>query len=442
MSDRITNSNYMPLDGIRALELAEIWAGPFCGLLMGDMGAEIIKVEAIQRIGRGPIAPKEGSAGYPEGDPGKAPWNRQGMFNAVNRNKLGITLDLGSEEGKEMFLDLVNISDVVFTNYSNGVMERLGLGYDTLRKVRPAIIVLFTPGYGNSGPYRNFRSMGMAIDAISGHSSLRGYPDEELNTNSLVHHPDAVAAATASFAISAALYNRTITGKGQFIDLSQAEAFAPHMGEMFLEYQMTGKERSRRGNSHPVLAPHGCYRCEGEDKWITIAIESDTKWAKMCEIMNAPSLAINSKFSTTSSRQKNKSLLDKTITEWTSTRDRYKLFYLLQEAGIASGPVLNSGEDAYQDPHLQERQYFQVVSHPEAGVFPLSGPIWRYPLKDPQDLPHNPAPTLGQHNSYILSEVLGLPNEDMEILAKKDIIGTDPLLGSDMGGIRRLKSEK
>ena len=143
-----------PLRGIRALELAEIWAGPFCGVLLGDMGAEVIKVEALQRIARGPISPAPNTAGYPDYDPGERPWNRQGNFNATNRNKLGLTLDLTTEQGVSAFKELVAISDIVFTNYAFGVMDRLGLGHEVLRRIKPDLIVLFTPGYGNTGPYR------------------------------------------------------------------------------------------------------------------------------------------------------------------------------------------------------------------------------------------------------------------------------------------------
>ena len=285
-----------PLRGIRALELAEIWAGPFCGVMLGDMGAEIIKVEALQRIARGPLRPAPNTPGYPDYDPGERPWNRQGNFNATNRNKLGITLDLTTEQGVDAFKELVAISDVVFTNYAFGVMDRLGIGQDVLRAIKPDLVVLFTPGYGNTGPYRGHRSMGMAIDAMTGHSALRGYPDLDLSHNSLVHHPDAVGAATAAFAICAALHYRARTGKGQFIDLSQAEAFMPHMGETFLENQMSGKSRERRGNSHPRMSPHGCYRCLGDDAWVAIAVRSDDEWRRFCDVIGQPNLATDARF--------------------------------------------------------------------------------------------------------------------------------------------------
>ena len=190
----------LPLEGVRSLELAEIWAGPYCGVLMGDLGAEVIKVESMQRIARGPVRPPAGSAGYPDADPGERPWNRSANFNGLNRNKAGLTLDLGTPLGAKAFKELVSVSDVVVSNYAYGVLtEKFGLDYETLRRVKPDIVMLLMPGFGNTGPYRRYRSMGMTIDALSGHSALRGYPDQDLSTLSLVHHPDAVGGATAAF---------------------------------------------------------------------------------------------------------------------------------------------------------------------------------------------------------------------------------------------------
>jgi len=441
-----------PLSGVRALELAEIWAGPYCGALMGDMGAEIVKVEAIQRIGRGPIHPNLDVAGYPYDGPGERPWNRQANFNAISRNKVGLTLDLGSKEGRESFKDLVSVSDVVFTNYAFGVMDRLGLGYEELRKVKPDLIVLFTPGFGNTGPYKRFHSMGMAIDALSGHSALRGYPDMDLSNNSLVHHPDAAGGVTAYFAICAALLYRARTGIGQFIDLSQAETFMPHLGEVFLEEQMTGRPRERRGNRHPDMAPHGCFPCAGEDKWVTMAIRNEGEWRSLCQIMSMPHLADDERFATLSLRLKNQNALDDVIRQWTSPQDNYEVFHLLQGKSIPAGPVFDCGADTLEDPHLQARDYFQVVTHPDAGTYPMSGPIWSFldyehsqasiehePIQ--REKRHEHAPLLGEHNAYLLGEVLGYSDERMQELEERQVIGTVPLEGADMGGVRRVQRE-
>ncbi|MCH7624372.1 MAG: CoA transferase [Chloroflexi bacterium] len=428
------------MEGIRALELAEIWAGPFCGSLLGDMGAEVIKVESIQRIARGSLNPTPDAGGYPGDGPGDRPWNRAANFNALNRNKLGLTLDLSNPQGVEAFLDLVSVSDVVFTNYAYGVMDRLGLGYETLRNVKPDLIVLFTPGYGNTGPYKTHKSMGMAIDALTGHTALRGYPDLDLSTNSLVHHPDAVGGVTAVFAVCTALFRRARTGEGQFIDLSQAEAFMPHLGEIFLEHGMKGAARERGGNRHPNMAPHGCYPCAGDDEWVTIAVRNEQEWKSFCEVIGSPELADDERFYSLQARLDNQDELDGLVSEWTSSRDRYDVTDLLQREKIPAGPVLDCGGDTYGDPHLQARDYFQVVSHPEAGTYPMSGPIWS--LASQESKRHEPAPTLGQHNSPLLRDLLGRSSDELRELEDEKVIGTVPLVGSDMGGVRRAARER
>ncbi len=425
----------LPLEGVRALEVAEVWAGPFCGTLLADLGAEVIKVESVQRIYRGALRPRPDTPGYPEGGPGERPWNRVANFNAVNRNKLGITLDLSDPEGVEVFKRLARVSDVVFSNYVYGVMESFGLGYEALRQMKPDLIVVTMPGYGNTGPYKRYRSMGMTIDAITGHSALRGYPDLDLTHLTMVHHPDAVAGATAAFAICAALHYRARTGKGQLIDLSQAEAFMPHMGEIFLEYAMTGRDRERRGNKHPAMAPHGCYPCSGEDNWVTIAVRDETEWRAFCGALGEPELADDARFATLEARLRNQAALDEIISRWTATRDRYEVMRLIQARGIPSGVVLNSGPDTYDDPHLQARGYFETVAHPEAGTHLLSGSVWKF--REARQPPQRPAPTLGQHNADILGELLGLSEDYLKELAARDIIGTTPLEGADMGGVRR-----
>ena len=294
-----------PLEGVRALELSEIWAGPFCGCLLGDMGAEVIKLESIQRIARGPLNPPINTPGYPNNDPGDTPWNRQGNFNSVNRNKLGLTLDLKTEDGVNVFKDLVSTVDIVFCNYARTVMENFGLGYEVIKQIKPDIIFMLMPGYGNDGPYKNYRSMGMAIDAISGHSFLRGYPDIDQSSNSLVHHPDAVAAVNGLLALTTALIRKTKSGEGQFIDMSQAESFMTHLGEIYIENQINSEVRERRGNRHPNMIPSGVYRCIGDDNWIAISVRNETEWEKLCDLID-PHIMKDSLFLNKTLRLKNK----------------------------------------------------------------------------------------------------------------------------------------
>ena len=425
-----------PLSTIRALELSEIWAGPFCGCLMGDMVAEIIKIESIQRIGRGPINPPSNAGGYPDDDPGNDPWNRQSNFNAINRNKKSLTLDLKTEQGLNAFKDLVSQSDIVFCNYARTVMENFGLSYDEVRKIKPDIIYMLMPGYGNTGPYADYRSMGMAIDAITGHSFLRGYPDMDHSSNSLVHHPDAVAATNGVMAIASALVHRTKTGEGQFIDMSQAESFMTHLGEIYLENQMQSFSRRRRGNRHPDFAPQGVYKCSGEDNWIAISIKSDADWSKFKATVGNNNLN-SDVFDTLAGRQQHHDQIDKVINEWTYSQDRYDVLNRLQSDQITSGVVLDCGSDSYADPHLNERDFFQIVEHPSAGIYPMTGPIFKFESSNGHVI-HNPAPCLGQDNMYVLKEVLGYGNDKITQFEANEIIGTVPLPGSDMGGSRRV----
>ncbi len=435
----MTIHNGHPLSSIRALELSEIWAGPFCGCLLGDMGAEVIKIESIQRIGRGPINPPPNSGGYPDDDPGKDPWNRQSNFNATNRNKRSLTLDLKTPEGLNSFADLVSQSDIVFCNYARTVMGNFGLSYEEVRKIKPDIIYMLMPGYGNDGPYADYRSMGMAIDAITGHSFLRGYPDTDLSSNSLVHHPDAVAATNGLLALTSALVYRAKTGKGQFIDMSQAESFMTHLGEIYIENQMLNTPRKRRGNRHPDFAPQGVYKCRGEDNWIAISIKTDEDWSRFKAIVEDNYLS-SQHFKTLSGRQQGHNHIDKIINKWTYGQDRYEVLNRLQKAEIPSGVVLDCGADSYADPHLNERDIFQVVDHPAAGLHPMTGPIFKFNSTEGQVI-HNPAPCLGQDNMYILKEVLGYGENKINLLEANEIIGTVPLTGSDMGGSRRIANK-
>jgi crotonobetainyl-CoA:carnitine CoA-transferase CaiB-like acyl-CoA transferase len=429
-----TNNNRRPMKGVRALELSEIWAGPFCGSLMGDMGAEVIKIESIQRIARGPIKTDSPSSDYPDSDPGEQPWNRQSNFNGTNRNKLGITLDLGTPKGVETFKELASVSDIIFCNYARRVMENFGLGYESIRKIKPDIIYMLMPGFGNTGPYKDYRSMGMAIDAITGHSHLRGYPELDHSSNSLVHHPDAVAGVHGVAALSTALFHKTRTGSGQFIDLSQAESFMTHLGEIFLEYQMTGIPRQRTGNRSRDFAPQGVYRCAGEDEWVSISVCEESQWNKFKKIIGL-SEPVYSSFNTSTKRIENHDALDEFVNRWTRGKNKLDVMMELQKHGIPSGAVLNCGPDTYENQHLSERDFFELVEHPQAGIFPMSRGIFRFADIDLAN--QSPSPCLGEHNTQILENLLGISGGNIRDMELEKIIGTIPLTGSDAGGSRR-----
>jgi crotonobetainyl-CoA:carnitine CoA-transferase CaiB-like acyl-CoA transferase len=433
------NSRNLPLAGIRVLELSEIWAGPYCGCLLGDMGAEVIKIESIQRIARGPLNSPEGAAQYPDGHPGAEPWNRFAIFNATNRNKKGLTLDLKTPKGRDAFKKLAAESDIILCNYARTVMENFQLSYEEIYEVNPKIIYMLMPGYGTTGPYKDYRSMGMAVDAISGHTFQRGYPKLQQSSNSVVHHPDAVAAINGTFALTTALIQRENTGEGQLIDLSQSESFMTHMGNMYLEEQMNESGIKRKGNRSTEYAPQGVYKCLGNDKWISISILNDLQWSKLAKLIDS-NLMNNEKYNTKTKRLTSHDELDIIITAWTSKLDNYNAMNQLQTIGIPAGAVLNCGPDTYDDPHLNERDFFQIVEDSTAGIYPMSGPVIRF-QNSSTEIIHNPAPSLGEHNEYILKNVLNYSDADIKELEKLEIIGKTPLKGSDMGGSRRLESK-
>ena len=429
-----TAVNKRPLHGVKILEFASILAIPSCAVHLSDMGAEVIKIESIQRIGRGPINPPSNAGGYPDDNPGNDPWNRQSNFNAINRNKKSLTLDLKTEEGLNTFKDLVSQSDVVFCNYARTVMENFGLSYGEVRKIKPDIIYMLMPGYGNTGPYADYRSMGMAIDAITGHSHLRGYPELDHSSNSLVHHPDAVAGVHGVAALSTALIHKTRTGIGQFIDMSQAESFMTHLGEIFLEYQMTGEPRQRYGNRSPDFAPQGVYKCAGEDEWVSISVCDESQWNLFKKLLGL-SESIYPCLDTVKKRIENHNTLDDLINRWTQGKNKNDVMMELQNHGIPSGAVLNCGSDTYENRHLNQREFFELVEHPQAGIFPMSRGIFKFADTKLSNQRHSPC--LGEHNTQILQNLLGISHENVNDMEINEIIGTLPLSGSDTGGSRR-----
>jgi len=265
--------NKLPLEGIRVLDFTVVWAGPFAAMLLADYGAEVIRVESLRyfpSVTRGLMPhpdqaiirtmPGYGAA-YPDRDPGARPWNRHPMFNPHARNKLGMTVDLSRAKGRELFAQLVSISDVLIENHSARFMENLGLTYEVLSRRKPDLIMVSMPAFGMSGPYKYYQGFGINVESICGLTWLRAYPDADLTDTSSTLHMDAVSGAGAGFAIMAALLYRRRTGKGQFIDFAQAENLMQSIGETLMDYTMNGRVQTSLGNRHPMMAPHGCYPC-------------------------------------------------------------------------------------------------------------------------------------------------------------------------------------
>ena len=406
------------LEGYRILDFGTAVAGPMAVQILADMGAEVIKVESRKsldglRLGR-PIVGDDIAGG----DEGKWP-DIQPSFHGVNRNKLGITLDIKHPEGLLLIKRLVEISDVVADNFSPGVMARAGLDYDSLRKIKPDIITVSLSGVGQYGPISNATTYANNILAFGGAGSMIGYYGEQPLGMCSLYYGDSNASVHAAFAVLAALYYHESTGEGQQIDLSEAEASTSILGEPIMDYIMNGRVRGPQGNRHPFMAPHNNYRCKGGDKWVSIAIKDDAEWQNFCGAIGNPELASEKKFADGFSRWNNQDELDELVTNWTTNYTPYEVMDILQKAGVAAVPVMDV-EDQYFDPHLKERHACIEVEHPLIGLEVLYGIPWK--LSETPGQIRRVAPSLGEHNDYVFGELLGLCPKEIARLTEEKVI--------------------
>ncbi|MAX58265.1 MAG: hypothetical protein CL755_05385 [Chloroflexi bacterium] len=421
-----TNSadSNQPLKNYRVLDLSRIWAGPYCTKLMADMGAEIIKMESLSVYdsNRGPINPARGIAAYPDGEPGDEPWNRNGWFNCLHLSKYGITLELTSETGRNVFDQLVSISDVVIENFRQGSLERLGYSYETLRRLRPDLIYVSMPAFGNSGPWQKYLAYGIGQEQLSGMAHMTGYRGEG-PMKSGINHGDPITGSHAAGVLLAALRYRKRTGKGMYIDVSQQESAVSLIGADVLAYQLTGEEPQRRGNRSPYFAPHNSYRCAGEDRWVAIAVTNDEEWRQLAQLVGGSELSADPRFATLAGRLENEDQLDDLISGWTVDKKAYDLCHLLQREGVPASPVMG-GPDLLADPHYAARGTFVRVNHEQVGEKTYPGIPWK--MSATPGKARWASPTLGQHNRQIYGELLAMPTDDITALEEQGIIGTIP----------------
>ncbi len=416
----------LPLEGLRVVDVSMWFAGPMASRLLADMGAEVVKIESLRHIDpwRGPARiSAQFAALMPEGMViPERPYNRSAGFNLQNRNKLGLSLDLSTEPGNDVFKRLVEISDVVLENYSPRVMASLGIDYPVLKEINPRIIMMSLPALGRNGPDRDHIAFGQTIDCMSGMAYLSGYLGEEPMLQSGLSYGDPLSGMNAAFAILAALRHRRRSGEGMHVELSQVEGLVAFNADWIMDYTMNGRVRERMGNRHPSAAPHGCYRCRGEDSWVAIAVESDDVWQRFCRVVGRPAWAADERFADTIGRQRNQDELDRLVEGWTVTQDHYEAMRTLQEAGVPAGAVLDAKE-LVEEPHLNARGLFEEVTHPEVGTHPYIGMYARF-SKTPGSI-RTPAPCLGEHNQYVLGGMLGMSEEEIERLEELGIIGTE-----------------
>lgn len=420
-----TTSNKPALQGLRILDLSQVAAGPYSTMFLGFMGAEVIKVESLSRmdINRGKARPgPDDLRVYPNGDPGERPWNTTAHHVHRNINKKSVTLDLSAERGKELFRELVKVCDVLVENYRGSVMDRLGLGYDVVSELNPQLIYMKISSQGATGPEANYGSLGSTLEQTAGLASITGYEDGLPLMTNLVY-PDPVVGILSFGALMAALRRRLKTGTGCLVDLSQREVTTMLLGESILDFSVTGRVAGTMANRHRDMAPHGVYQCSDDDMWVAISVGSQEEWEGLCRAIGQPELVTDARFSDSKSRFGNQDALDKVISAWTEHQGHYEAMHMLQTQGVPAAPVVK-GSEAINDPHLEERGFWDVVDHPEAGTYKQVTTPWLL-SKSPRQQ-STPAPGLGEHNYQVLNGILGLSQSEIDTLVEEGITGDTP----------------
>ncbi len=423
-----------PLQGVRVLDLTRVWAGPLATRILGDLGADVIKVEAAWSRGPATRPARDGALShlFPEDEVGERPFNRSAAFNKMNRNKRSLTLELNDPEAKRLFERLVERADVVCDNFSPRVMPKLGLDADRLREINPRLVAVAMPGFGHSGPYRDRLAYGPLIEASMGltsHIGYRGGPP----CRSGVAWPDPVTALHTAVGTLAMLYRRSRSpeGAGGTVETPMVEATATTFGDSILTAQLRGAAEPRRGNRHPRRAPQGCYPCRGDDRWVAISVEDDRQWRALCGLggleASLASLSLEE-------RRAEEDRIDDLLADWTRGQERDALAERLHRVDVTAAPVAD-GRDLAESPFLEARGFWAEVDHPEVGRRRYPGLPIR--LSATPATYRRGAPCLGEHNRDVLVEVLGFDDARVDELERAGVLRDTPPDGATGRGIKK-----
>jgi crotonobetainyl-CoA:carnitine CoA-transferase CaiB-like acyl-CoA transferase len=389
------------LKDLRILDFTRVLSGPFATRILGDFGAEVIKVQSKRTA--------EGTEG-----------NLSTYVSTWNRNKRSITLDMTCPEAKALILRLVKISDVVVENFSPRVLKNWGLGYEDLKPQNSKLIMLSMSAMGQTGPWKDHVAFGPTLQSMAGLTYLTSFSEKALLGIGF-SLSDLIAGLYGAIALLGALENRDQTGLGQHIDLSQYEAICTTIGPALMDVLANDEDLLPRGNDPDTLeaAPYGCYQCSGHERWCVIAVYSEKEWQAFCHVMGNPPWTRSEKFRSLAERAAHKVELDDLIRKWTIKREAGEVVDLLQDAGVPAGVVQNA-EDIAKDPQLCARSFFKKIRHPEIGEsFTDTQPIR---LSDPPEMPWKEAPQLGEDNYYVFGELLGLSEREINEYITKGII--------------------
>lgn len=396
-----------PLSGIRVIDFTWAWAGPHGVQLLAMLGAEVIKIESMTRLDHSRVRSLMGGAST-AGPDGAA------IFGELNAGKLSLRLDLRKQKAQEIVHRLAALSDLAIQNMRPGALDRLGLGYESLRAVNPRIIMISSSAVGETGPERTYAGYAPIFAALSGIADITGYADG--GPIPLSGAVDLRVGTAVAFAALVALHHRNQSGEGQNIDISSTELMSSLMGEAFLGYEMTGRVPRRMGNGDEIMAPHGCYPCAGENQWVSIAIGNEEEWCALRGAIGAQELQ-DPALEDPGVRRQRQDRLDSVIADWTRQRSVGAVTENLQRLGVAAAAVLRPS-DVAADPHVRERDVMQPIDHPVLGQRLVVGPPWRMEGAAIRMR----APLIGEHAGYVLGGLLGMETEEIEALERDGVL--------------------
>jgi crotonobetainyl-CoA:carnitine CoA-transferase CaiB-like acyl-CoA transferase len=412
------------LAGLRVIELSEVWAGPTAGSLLGDLGADVIKVESYPRNSQTRTL-VDGGPGTAPGD--GPPYERSGIHHLANRNKRHITLNLRHQDGAEPFRRLVRGADLLYEGYSAGTLERMGWGWDVLREINPRLVMVSMPGWGKAGPYQGYVTLGSGLDASAGHTAVRGYPGDSPEETRSIYHSDATGALTLIFAALTGLRQREHTSEGCFIDMSQIEVLVAHMPGLFAEWTLLGRKPAPLGNVDPHIVPHDAYPATGDDQWVFVAAETDAQWAGLARALGHDDWAADGHpWATVTGRLAARAEIDVAIAEYTRARSAEDAAASIQEAGAIAAPIVNPPE-LLASPHIQARNWIQWVTHRYAGTNAMPGFLWSI-AQDPPTW-DRPSGLVGEHIDEVFAE-LGYTQAEIDAFERDGVIGRSYALPS------------
>jgi benzylsuccinate CoA-transferase BbsF subunit len=399
-----------PFDGVKIVSFAWAVVGPVTMRYFADYGATVIRIETHRRpdLTRSLLPIKDGKPGL----------NRSGYFNHFNANILSMSLNMENPGAIDLAKRLIAQADIVLENFTPGVMEKWGLGYEQLKQLKSDIIMVRQSGFGTYGPYVHQPAFGMVLAAIAGLPNFIGWPDGLPLPVGISAYTDYIGPRFASAALIAALDHRNKTGKGMFLDISHFETTIYFLLPAVLDYVSNGRKPKRIGNASHSAAPHGVYRCQGEDRWCAIAVLNDEAWKSFCKVTGRPELTEDSRFQTSLDRIKNRDELDRMVSEWTVHLTAEEVMVKLQTAGVPAGVVKN-GADIYNDPQLRHRGYFWELKHPEMGPFTHLGQS--FVLSKTPAKARMLSPCLGEHTESICKEFLNMSDDEFANLSQKGV---------------------